>query len=603
MNFPTRILPAAVLLALASHAYAQQAATELSDVVVTANRVARTADETLASVSVITRQDIEQSQARSVPDLLSGLPGVQFANNGGPGKATSLFLRGTNDGHTLVLVDGVRVGSATLGSVSLQDIPVDQIERIEVVRGPRASLYGSDAIGGVIQIFTRKGAQAPAFRVGAGSRQTFEGAASGGFGSPDLWLNVGTTASSTRGINARETANEPDRDGYTQSSASVRGGGRIGEALSYDLQARHLEARNKYDGNPNISDVKQELYAGTLRYDVSERLSTSLKLAQNLDATSSFKEEKFSSRIDTRRSQASWENSFTLATGHELIGGLDYQYDEVLSNNAYDRAKRINRAAFAEYLGKTGRFDYQLAGRHDKNEQFGTHNTGSVAAGYGFSPALRVRTSYGTAFKAPSFNDLYYPNSGNPALQPEQSRTLEAGAGGKLGDFTWDASVFKTRLTNMIAWSPDANGDYKPANVARAHITGLELAASQKFGRTTLAASASFLNPKDHSGGATEGNLLARRARQSGSLAVDHELGRWAFGATLKGTGKRYDTASNAVKLGGYSTTDLRAEYRFTPAWRVQTRVENVFDKRYQTVNTYNQPGVGAYVTVRYEPK
>ncbi|MEN3110574.1 TonB-dependent vitamin B12 receptor [Uliginosibacterium paludis] len=604
MNFPrSKALPAAILLAFSHSVLAADTETVLDDVVVTANRVARTAEDTLTSVSVITRKDIEQKQAATVPELLSGLPGVQFTNNGGIGKNTSLFLRGTNDGHTLVLIDGVRVGSATLGSAGLQDLPVEQIERIELVRGPRASLYGSEAIGGVIQIFTRKGPQPAAFSLGGGSRQTYQGSATGGFGSQDLWLNVGASGFATHGINVRETANEPDKDGYTRSSMNVRGGGRIGQSLNWDLQTLHTEARNKYDGNPNVTDVKQDLYTGNLQYTANARYNTSLRLAQNLDASTNLKEDNFSSRIDTRRSQASWQNDFSLAEGQQLVGGLDYVYDEVLSNSAFSRTKRSNRAAFAEYLGEFGQADLQLSARHDSNEQYGHHNTGSIAAGYSFSQALRVRSSYGTAFKAPSFNDLYYPSSGNPNLQPETSRTIEAGAGGKLGQFSWDASVFKTRINNLIAWAPDASGNYVPGNVSRAHITGLELSASQKFGNTTVGASATLLNPKDHSGGATEGNLLARRSRQSGRIDVDQLIGQWSVGASLNGTGKRYDAANNTVKMGGYATADLRVEYRFNPEWRIQTRVENVFDKRYQTVSTYNQPGVGAFVTLRYQPK
>lgn len=561
---PLKTLPAALLLVFA-HAAASAAETELETIVVTANRVARTADETLAAVTVITRKDIERQQATSVPDLLRGLPGVQFSNNGGPGKSTSLFLRGTNSNHTLVLIDGVRVGSATTGTYGLQDLPIAQIERIEIVRGPRSSLYGSDAIGGVIQIFTRKGPQPASLSLGAGSRQSFEAAVDGGVGTADLWFNAGVSSSSTRGINVSDTANEPDRDGYTRSDVNVRGGGRLGTSLSYDVQARHLEARNKYDGTPNVSDITQELFTGNLRYDVNERFASSLRLAQNLDATTSLKEERFYSRIDTRRNQASWQNDFTLAAGHQFVTGLDWQYDEVLSNNAYARAKRTNRAVFLEYLGEAGRADIQLSGRHDRNEAFGNHNTGSAAVGFTLSPALRLHTSYGTAFKAPTFNDLYYPPScytdnvgttycyvGNPDIKPETSRTTEAGAGGKLGDFSWDASLFRTQVSNLIEWQTDpANTNNTiPTNVAQARITGLELSASQKLGDTTIAANATFLDPKNRSEGANDGKLLARRARQSGRIDVDHQFGRWGLGTTLNAVGKRYDNAANSIKRG-----------------------------------------------------
>ncbi|MDO6387140.1 MULTISPECIES: TonB-dependent vitamin B12 receptor [unclassified Uliginosibacterium] len=605
MNFTHKTLPAALLLALSHPVLAQE--TELAPVVITANRVARSAEETLTSVSVITRKEIEQQQARSVPDLLRGLPGVQFANNGGPGKTTSLFLRGTNSDHTLVLIDGVKVGSATSGGTALQDLPIEQIERIELVRGPRASLYGSEAIGGVIQIFTKKGVQPTSLSLTGGSRHSFEGSAAGGFGSPDAWLNLGASGLTTRGINVKDggSAPESDRDGYTRSTVNVRGGGRIGENLSYDAQALHTEGRNEYDGNPNVTDLQQDLYAGNLRWAASERYTTSFKLAQTLDASKNFKDDKFSSRFDTRRSQASWQNDFTLAEGHQLVGGYDYLYDEALSSTSYALDSRVNQAVFGQYLADIGRFDLQVAGRHDKNEQYGHHNTGSLALGYTFTPALRLRASYGTAFKAPSFNDLYYPGAGNPDLQPEKSRSSELGASGKTGGFSWEASLFRTEVSNLIAWAPISTGSaiWIPSNVSKARITGLELGAKQHFGNTTLAASATLQNPQDQSGSSTDGNLLVRRARQFGRLDADHQLGAWSIGASLNGVGSRYDDAANKVKLGGYATTDLRAEYALNKDWRAQTRLENVFDKNYQTAYGYNQAGTSAWLTLRYQPK
>lgn len=606
-----KILPAAIALALSHSAFAQSQETELEPVVVTANRVARSADETLTSVTVITRKQIEEQQARSVPELLRGLPGVQFANNGGPGKATSLFLRGGNSGHTLILIDGVKIGSATSGDAALQDISLDQIERIELVRGPRASLYGSEAISGVIQIFTRKGPQSPSFSLGGGSRSTYEASAAGGFGSRDAWLNVGASGVTTRGINTKNGGTESDRDGYTRSTVNVRGGARVNEKLDFDLQALHTDGRNEYDGNPNETDLQQDLYAGNLRLAATDDYTTSLKLAQTLDASKNFKDDVFSSRFDTRRSTASWQNDLTLSKGHQLVAGLDYQYDEVMSSAAYDRQNRINQAVFTQYLADLGSFDLQLAGRHDKNEQFGHHNTGSAALGYTFSPALRLRGSYGTAFKAPSFNDLYWPVSGNQYLQPEKSRSSEIGASGKTGDFGWQTSLFRTRITDLIAWAPSNTPDpsypgsylWQPSNVAKAQISGLELGASQVLGNTKIAANATFLDPKDRSGGDNDGKLLIRRARQSARLDVDHKLGAWSFGGTFNAVGKRFDNAANTIKLGGYATTDLRVEYAVNPEWRVQTRVENVFDKRYETAYGYNQVGVGAFVTLRYQPK
>ncbi len=602
MHYP-KPLSAALLLALSHPALAME--TELAPIVVTANRVARTADETLTAVDVITRQDIERSQAQSLPDLLRGLPGVLFANNGGPGKASSLFLRGGNSDHCLVLLDGVKLGSATSGGAPLQDIPLEHVERIELVRGPRASLYGSEALSGVLQIFTRRSAQKPTLSLSGGSRGAYEGSVAGGFGSPAGWLNLGASRYGTRGINAKDggSAPESDRDGYHRSTAQIRSGGRWGTALSVDAEALHSEGRNQYDGSPNESDFQQDLQALNLRYAPTERYGTSVKLAQNLDATSNFKNRAFASRFDTRRSSASWQNDFTLVAGHQIVGGLDYQYDEILSSTTYDRSKRTNKAAFAQYLADFGAVDLQLAGRHDLSEQFGHHSTGSLAAGYTFSPALRLRASYGTAFKAPSFNDLYWPNAGNPQLHPETSHTREIGANGRAGGFVWQTSLFRTRINNLIAWAPVSAGSaiWMPSNVSQAHITGLELNASQRFGQTQIAAAATFLNPKDHSGGTSEGNLLVRRARQSGRIDLDHDRGAWRFGASVLAVGTRYENAANSVKLGGYATLDLRAEYRLAPAWRIQARIENLLDKSYQTAYGYNQPGVGAFLSLRYQ--
>lgn len=595
-----KALPAAVLLAASHPVLAQTQETELEPIVVTANRVARTAEETLTAVTVITRKDIERQQAQSVPELLRGLPGVSFANNGGPGKVTSLYLRGTTDGQTLVMIDGVKIGSATIGSAALQDIPVDQIERIEVVRGPRASLYGSEAIGGVIQVFTRKGATAPAISLSAGSRSSFGGAAQAGIGSEEAWLSAGVSANSTRGINARQ-GNEPDRDSYRNESVNLRSGFRPFENLSVELQGLQTTGRNLYDGFPDESLIRQELLAAALRYDPADSLRSTLRLAQSRDASKDYIDGAFASRFDTLRTNASWQNDLTLTEGHVLTAGVDYLRDRVSSTTDYAASSRINRALFAQYLADIGALDAQLAGRHDDNEQFGSHNSGSLALGYTFSPALRLRGSYGTAFKAPTFNALYYPFGGDPSLRPERSRSKEIGLSGAVSMVHWDLSLFDSWLSNMVEWIEKPAGIWNPYNTT-AHIRGAELSARVRLGATTLAASYTQLLPQ-YEVDVVRGNQLARRARQTARLDVDHDFGTWSIGSSLSGSGKRYDDAANTVKLGGYATLDLRAEYRIDAAWRIQGRIENAFDKRYETAYLYNQPGFGAFVTLRYQPQ
>lgn len=590
---------------------AQQASEpEAAPTVVTANRVARTADETLVPVTVITRKDIERLQAQSVPDLLRGLPGVAFANNGGPGKNTSLFLRGTNSDHVLVLIDGFKIGSATSGGAALQDIPVDQIERIELVRGPRASIYGSEAIGGVLQIFTRKGAQAPGFALTAGSRHTFEASTQGGVGDKDLWISAGVKSGTTRGINVCQAGTtpascRPDRDGYNNTAFNLHGGASFGEKLSLDLMALQIDSENEFDGSSQDSAKnRQQVFGGTLNFTPVDRWLSTLRIGGTTDESRNYLSNIFKSRFTTRRDSVTWQNDVEIAKGQQVVVGVDSLNEKIISDTQYPIGHRSNRAVFAQYLADIGRFSAQLSGRHDENDQFGSHNTGGVATGYAFSKAFRLNASYATAFKAPTFNQLYFPGYGTPGLQPEESRNREVGAAGEWGQDSnrgkWQLSIFDNYIKQLIITDPVT---FRAVNLSRARIHGIELSAAQRIGNTQISANATFQNPKDHSGSASEGNLLVRRPRQSARVDADHDIGDFSFGASWTGAGKRYDNTANSTHLGGYSLWDLRAEYRFAKDWRVQLRGENVFDKHYETAYLYNQPGAGVFLTLRYQPK
>ncbi|GAA5162518.1 TonB-dependent vitamin B12 receptor [Viridibacterium curvum] len=603
MNFHKLSAPALALVSIGfcAPAAAQEDA-ELPLTVVTPNRVARTVDETLAPVTVITRKDIERQQAQSVLDVLTGMPGVTLANTGGPGKLTSLFLRGTNSDHVLIMIDGVKIGSATAGSAGLQDIPLEQIERIEIVRGPRASLYGSEAIGGVLQIFTRKGVAKPAVSLGGGSRGTYSGSAFAGVGdAAGLWASAGVTGGKTRSFNACGGAsggcfaNEPDRDPYSNVSFNLRGGASVGEVVRGEVQYLQYDGSNNYDGGfQNESDTRTQLGSGKIDFTPLDVWRSGLTVAQQHDDNKSYKNGAFTGRFLTRRDSASWLNDFTLAKGHTLVVGLDTMRDEVISTTAYTQKSRRNTGFAGQYLGKIGSASAELALRHDNNEQYGRHNTGSVAFGYAFAKALQVNAAYGTAFKAPTFNQLYFPGFNNPNLQPESARNREIGFKGELGVARWGVQYFDNRIKNLISGSP-------PNNVLRSRIHGLELTSAAKFGKTNLGASATFQNPKDHSGGANEGNLLVRRPRQMARVDADQDIGDFGVGLTWSARGRSYDNAANTTKLGGYSLWDLRTEYRYDKSLKLQLRIENLFDKRYETAYLYNQAGFGAFVTLRYQ--
>ncbi len=582
---------------------------EFEPLVVTATRTAETADETLASVTVITREEIEREQARSLPDLLRGVPGIALANNGGAGKATSLYLRGTESDHLLVLVDGVRVGSATTGTASLQYIPVEQIERIEIVRGPRSSLYGSEAIGGVIQIFTRKGGGKirPVFQAGVGSYGSYEGYAGVAGGGERGWFNLGVSTEGTEGFDACEGnlsagcyADEPDDDGYRNVSVSLRGGHRWSNTLELEVHALHIDADSDYDGGFS-NEVKsiQQVAGLTVKGVVRENWRVSLSGGSSRDDSKNYKDGAFVSRFTTDRDAFSLQNDIEMGQNHQLTLGGDYWDDRVTGTTDYQVSSRDNKGWFLQYQGRFGAHDVQLRLREDDNEQFGRKGTGDVAWGYAFHRNLRVTASYGTAFKAPTFNELYYPGYGNPDLQPEESRSFELGLAGdgRWGD--WRLSLYETVIDELIAY--DA-ATFSPANLDEARIRGLEGVLKAEMDHWMLTASFTLLDPENRSTGPDRGNVLPRRAEQTLRLDADRAFGRYRFGATLFAVGRRYDDLRNTRELDAYATVDLRAEYAFGGAWLFQARIENLLDETYQTAAFYNQPGRGVYLTVRYRP-
>ncbi|MBZ0097049.1 MAG: TonB-dependent vitamin B12 receptor [Sulfuricella sp.] len=570
------------------------------EIVVTATRTARTADETLASTTVITRRDIERSQATSVQDLLQGLAGVSIANSGGAGKATSVLLRGTNSDHVVVLIDGIKVGSATLGTAAFQDFPVEQIERIEVVRGPRSSLYGSEAIGGVIQIFTRKGGGAlmPSASVMLGSYNTKQATANLSGGGENSWLNLGLSQLETDGFNATKGSTEPDKDGYRNTSLNLRAGYRFKPGSEVDFHLLRAQGHNDFDGSyQNQSNFVQQAAGLSLKHQASELWSLKLAAGQSDDDSDNFLNGVFKSRFNTRRNTLSWQNDLALAPDHLFTLGLDRQEDAVSSTTAYTVTSRDTTGLFAQYQGRAGKQDFQFSLRRDDNSQFGAYTTGNAAWGRALADDLRVTLAYGTAFKAPTFNQLYYPGFGNPNLKPEHSRSLEAGLSGKAGAGRWSLNAFESRVTDLIGF----DGVTNPVN-ASARIRGLEAISSWRLADWDTRLNLTLQDPENRSNTANFGKVLNRRAEQSLRLDLDRDFGPYRMGTTLRAEGRRYDNLANTTKLSGYGLVDLRAEYRLTRDLRLQARVENLFDKDYETVSLYNQPGRSLFVTLRYQP-
>jgi len=621
MKLSYHTLSLALALALPGVAAAQNAPTELDDVTVTATRTPISIENSVVPVQVIDRAQIDRSQANSLQELLRGRAGLDFANQGGTGKITSLFLRGSNSNQVLVLVDGVRVASATNGMAALQDLPVDQIERVEIVRGPRSSLYGSEAIGGVIQIFTRTAGQGlqQNLAITAGSNNLRQ--VSAGFSNRGErgWISAQGGYQKTDGINAcRGTAagwgagcfaDEPDRDGYRNTSINVRGGYALTDTLSLEGHVLNADSFNEYDGSifgGNEADNRQQVYGAKLAWTASDAFRLTAQVGRNRDEADNYFADatagtrSFASSFDTRRDTASVQGDFSFAEGQQITAGADWQNDKVTSSTAFDIDQRDNLGVFAEYQGQFGAHTLQASVRNDDNEQFGNHTTGSLGYGFAFGNGLRLTASAGTGFKAPTFNDLYYPGFSNPNLKPEESKSLNLGIAQYADNWNWTFNAYETRVDQLIGY--DSNFDL--VNVAEARIRGAELTGFVSLAGFDINAQASFTDPRDHtSGAASYDNLLARRARTSGRIDVDKSFGPLRLGVTAAGSGHRFDNAANTVRLAGYGTMDVRVEYAINDAWSLQAKAANVFDRDYETVAWYNQPGREYQLTLRYNSK
>lgn len=601
-------LIAAAVAAACIHPFTVQAAGDEAAIVITATRIPTRASEQLADVTVIERAAIEAGGATTLPQLLSQQPGLQIVANGGLGKTTSLFTRGTNAGHTLLLVDGIPLGSATLGQPSLANLPLSQIERIEILRGPASSLYGSDAIGGVIQIFTRKGdgAMKPEAFAGYGSHGTSQLAAGISGGTEVLSYSLSAAHLHTDGFDATtpKIANtNRDPDGYRNTS--WRGRVAVTPAVGHEFGATFLgiDSRNHFDGGGVTVNAynDDETRAWTLyaKNRLAQAWTSTLRFGESQDRGESFAPAR--SLFETTQQQWTWQNDVRLPLGTLLLAAEDLR-QEIDSTTAFAVKERTVRSLIAGWQARLGDHSWQVSQRYDDNSQFGSKTTGSLAYGYQITPALTARAVAGTAFKAPSFNDLYYtsPTShGNPDLLPETAKNREVGfdwlspTGARLG---W--THFDNRIENLIAWQDTGGFVYVPFNVGRARITGNSFTGSHQWGAWQAQAGLDLMKPTDEE----TGKRLPRRAAQQLKARLAYEAGSWGAGAELVAVGPRYDTAAQANEMTRYELVNLFGHFRISSNLAVEGRIDNLFDKGYETAWGYANPGVSVFVGIRYVP-
>lgn len=620
MKFRTT-LSAAVALAIASPGFANT--TDVEEVVVTATRTPVSVDKSLASVSVLTRADIARSQSESLAELLSGLAGVETTVSGSRGATTTLNVRGGESDHVLVIVDGVRMSSATNGSTALSQIPLSQIERVELVRGPRASLYGSDAVGGVLQIFTRKGTESIApyaeVEVGSFDRTKVNAGVSGKVEGTSFSLSA--AHEELDGFDSSVTvpgSPNNDDDSYLENSFSASLTQELTENWAIEANALYVDSELETDEG-SLDDESHNInqsFAVSLKGALTDSLGLTVAVNEAKDESESFGSNP--SHFDTQRSGALLQLDYSLTDSSLISVGYDYFDDEVESSNSYSQYERYNRAHFVQYQYAGDVFSFNGSYRQDDNESFGKNDTGSVSFGYQLTDDVLVSISHGTAFKAPTFNDLYFPvvefagwwavgsiyrYGGNTELQPEESETTELMIRGDFESFDWSFSYFETRTENLIELDEvqvtpllTVSG---PFNVSEALIRGSELTLETALMGWNARLAMSYIDPRNQE----TDDVLADRSRGNIDISLDKAWGDFSYALQWHAQSERYNYDVNAGedrKLGGFNTVAMKASYRLSSDLSVAVKVDNLFDNDYQLRHSFRTPGRTASLSFRY---
>ncbi|AFP29150.1 Vitamin B12 transporter BtuB [Marinobacter sp. BSs20148] len=579
----------------------------LDPIVVTATLGPKTVGESLASFTVIDEEEIRSKAPADVSDLLRGQPGINVTGNGSFGKTTNVNIRGVQSAGTVFLVDGIKLHSATSGGAPWQFFPTELIQRVEIVRGPRSSLYGADAMGGVIQAFTLDPKQGERgwVEAGAGNFDTQKASAgvSGSAGSTRFSLSG--LHKETDGTAVRKNIKNLEQDqekGFRQTA----GLGRVvhelengGEASAILLQS---EGNTEYEGG-NTDYTIRTVGLGLVA-PLSDYWQTGIQFSESQDDEKTLSSSGESYYYDTRLRQARWENTFSYSV-HELVVGAELQQDEVESTEDFTETSRTNTAVFSQLRLNFGPLDTQLSLRSDDNEAYGTNETGGLALGYKFDQSHRVRASYGTAFRAPTFNDLYIPYikfpsgyeyQGNSNVKPEESESYELGIRGNYRVWFWDLAVYQMDIEDLIITDKIGTINTK-VNVSEARIRGAEFGGGYELDGWRTSLGLTYMNPEDRE----TGNQLRRLTTRTARVDLDKTISSFVVGGSVIAEGDRYDDTKNKNRLPGFATLDLRAKWNFAPNWSSRVTVANVFDKEYSTAKNYVSAGRTAMLSVRYD--
>ena len=600
---------------------APAAVTTLKDVVITASRVPTPITDVIADVSIIDRAQLDLAGQSSLRDVLAQQPGVQLATNGGYRSSTGIFLRGASSGQTLVLIDGLRVGSATAGGASLENIPLERIERIEILRGAASALYGPDAVGGVVQIFTRAPTQGLALsaNVGVGTDGQQQAGASVRGTNGIIGYSLGVSHEKASGIsvinNPASDSFNADADRSTSTSIDAKLIANIHKNHSLTLSLLQSLGEYQFDGTPypnplglnrTTSDAvaKPRLSNALLKWEAQwlPQWKSSLSVGTSDDDSVS---EYFrfadgaaggNNKFNTSRRQLTWQNDISL--GKDVLSlMLENRSEAVDSSTAYTVSRRDIRSALVSYALNRADWNALAVLRNDDNSQFGSFTNWALSGGYRLTSNLRAVASIGTSFQAPSFNQLYFPNFGNAALTPQRNRSEEIGLRYRQGSLNLGAVVYRNDIQGFI--NPSNN-----VQSSRAVLRGVTLSADTQVGATSYALSYDYADPRSFSSFAASNDLrLVRIAQNVLNARVSHRMNDIDLFGELKVSSDREDNNlafNGRDTLPGYGLLNLGVNWRIRKDLSLLARVNIVTDAQYSLANSYSTPGRNVFVTLAW---
>lgn len=564
-------------------------ALKLPDTLITANRDVEQRSDSTSANTVFTRADIERLRPASVLELISHAPGVQVATQGGRGSDSGLYIRGTSSSQTLVLIDGVRFKEARFGKGNLQYLPIEQVERVEVLRGSRSAIYGADALGGVVQIFTRRGQESginPYVRIAGGSDGTWERSLGLSGGDQRTRFNVSTAFEETRGINRTGMADpiNDDDDAYRNRSIAASLSHRLTDDIEVGVSVLDQRGESEYDDTWGASKPYNEFEISNVSTYADARINevwnSRVELAHSENRQKDLNDLNTSSSFNNEyQDSANWLNTLTLDQQNTVRLGAEYLNEKLRNSMELSEPSRKNHALFAQHSFQTDYFSTELGVRHDKNEQFGSENTFNAAVMVPVNDENKIIASYSEGFRVPTFMDLYSPYAPSPDLQPEKSKSYELQWRSQLSkNAVFETSLYQSDIRDLIALDPNAG--WKAVNINKARIHGFEASLKQQLLGWQSDLNFSIIDPRD----TESGHVLLNRAKRTLNLDLDRQFGSIGVGASFKAVSRSYANATNTQELAGYGVVDLRASWQATSELGFDVKWANVLDKEYNRI-------------------